>query len=149
MDIATSWRAASGRPREGIIPPMEWKKTPPELAAAFDRAAPKDPKVVRKPMFGYPALFLNGNMFSGTFQDKVVARLAGAERERAIKAGAKPFEPMPGRPMKEYVVLPAADVAKPASLAKWIERARAHVATLPEKTKTVKKPTRKAIAKTR
>jgi TfoX/Sxy family transcriptional regulator of competence genes len=149
MDIATSWRAASGRPREGIIPPMEWKKTPPELAAAFDRAAPKDPKVVRKPMFGYPALFLNGNMFSGTFQDKVVARLAGAERERAIKAGAKPFEPMPGRPMKEYVTLPPADVAKPASLARWIERARAHVATLPEKTKTAKKPTRKATAKTR
>jgi hypothetical protein len=55
---------------------MQWKKTPPELAATFDKAAPKDPKVVRKPMFGYPALFLNGNMFAGTFQDKIVARLA-------------------------------------------------------------------------
>src|SRR5947209_11640443 len=100
---------------------MPWTKTPPELAAAFDKAAPKDPRVVRKPMFGYPALFLNGNMFAGTFQDKVVARLAETERERAIKAGAKRFEPMPGRPMKEYVTLPAADVAKPAALEKWIE----------------------------
>ncbi len=68
---------------------MEWKKTPPELAAKFDRAAPKDPKVVRKPMFGYPALFLNVNMFAGTFQDKIVARLSEPDRERALKAGRR------------------------------------------------------------
>jgi TfoX/Sxy family transcriptional regulator of competence genes len=127
---------------------MEWKKTAPELAAAFDRAAPKDPTVVRKPMFGYPALYVNGNMFAGTFQDKVVARLSPAERERAIKSGAQPFEPMPGRPMREYVVVPAAEVAKPAALAKWIERARAYAATLPKKQRATK-TTRKATAKNR
>ena len=126
---------------------MQWKKTPPELASAFDKAAPKDPKVVRKPMFGYPALFLNGNMFAGTFQDKVIARLSEASRAKALKAGAKQFEPMPGRPMKEYVVVPAADVAKPAALAKWIEQARAYATTLPEKTKPVKKTAKKATAK--
>ena len=86
---------------------MPWTKTPPELAAAFDKAAPKDPRVVRKPMFGYPALFLDGNMFAGTFQDKIVARLSAEDRARAMKAGATPFEPMAGRPMKEYVVVPA------------------------------------------
>jgi TfoX/Sxy family transcriptional regulator of competence genes len=103
---------------------VQWKKTPPALAAKFDHAAPADAKVVRKPMFGYPALYLRGNMFAGTFQDKIVARLSEPERAKAVKAGAKQFEPMPGRPMKEYVVVPAADVAKPAALAKWIERAR-------------------------
>lgn len=118
---------------------MQWKKTPPELAVRFDQAAPKDPKVVHKAMFGYPALFLNGNMFAGTFHDKVVARLPPAARERAIKAGARQFEPMPGRPMKEYIVIPVSDVAKPAALAKWIEQARAHGATLPKKQKAVKK----------
>lgn len=118
---------------------MQWKKTPPELAAAFAKAAPKDPTVVRKPMFGYPALFLNGNMFAGTFQDKVVARLSEADRARAMKVGATPFEPMPGRAMKEYVVIPRADVSKPAALAKWIEQARDHAATLPEKKPPVKK----------
>src|SRR5947209_2552382 len=126
---------------------MPWTKTPPELAAAFDKAAPKDPRVVRKPMFGYPALFLNGNMFAGTFQDKIVARLAEDARERALRSGAKPFEPMPGRPMKEYVVVPAADVAKPAALAKWIALAHGHAATLPEKKKPVKKTATKATAK--
>jgi TfoX/Sxy family transcriptional regulator of competence genes len=126
---------------------MQWKKTPPELAATFDKAAPKDPKVVRKPMFGYPALFLNGNMFAGTFQDKVVARLADDARARALKSGAKHFEPMAGRPMKEYVVVPATDVAKPAALAKWIAQAHAYAATLPEKTRPVKKTTKKATKK--
>jgi TfoX/Sxy family transcriptional regulator of competence genes len=128
---------------------VQWKKTPPELTAAFDRAAPKDPRVVRRPMFGYPALYLDGNMFAGTFQDKVVARLSEAERARAIKAGAKPFEPMPGRPMKEYIVVPAADMAKPAALAMWIERARAYAATLPEKKSTAKKTVKKASARKR
>jgi TfoX/Sxy family transcriptional regulator of competence genes len=118
---------------------LQWKKTPPELAARFEAATPKDPKVVRKPMFGYPALFLNGNMFAGTFQDKVVARLAEDARTRALKAGAKQFEPMAGRPMREYVVVPSADVAKPATLAKWIEQARTYALTLPEKTRPVKK----------
>jgi TfoX/Sxy family transcriptional regulator of competence genes len=126
---------------------MQWKKTPPELAAKFAKAAPKDPNVVRKPMFGYPALFLNGNMFAGTFQDKIVARLDDAARVRAVKAGAKPFEPMPGRPMKEYVVVPAADVAKPAALAKWIEEARAYAVRLPEKTKPAKKPVKKVTSR--
>jgi TfoX/Sxy family transcriptional regulator of competence genes len=128
---------------------MQWKKTPPELAEQFGRAAPKDPRVVRKPMFGYPALFLSGNMFAGTFQDKIVARLPEDARVRATKAGAKPFEPMPGRPMKGYVVVPPADVAKPAAWAKWIEQARAYATTLPEKTKTAKKPLKKAAAKKR
>jgi len=128
---------------------MQWKKTPPALAATFDKAAPKDPKVVRKPMFGYPALFLNGNMFAGTFQDKIVARLAEDARARALKAGAKHFEPMPGRPMKEYVVVPATDVAKPAALARWIAQAHAYAVTLPEKTKPAKKATKKATPKRR
>ena len=120
---------------------MQWKKTPPELAAKLDRAAPKDPKIVRKPMFGYPALFLNGNMFAGTFQDKIVARLGEEACERALKAGAKQFAPMPGRPMKEYVVVPAADVAKPAALAKWVAQAHTFAKTLPAKEKPAKKAT--------
>ena len=122
---------------------MQWKKTPPQLVATFDKAAPKDPRVVRKPMFGYPALFLNGNMFAGTFQDKIVARLPAADREKAIKNGVKLFEPMPGRPMKEYIVIPATDVGTPAALASWIERAHRHAETLPAKAKPVKKATLK------
>jgi TfoX/Sxy family transcriptional regulator of competence genes len=126
---------------------VDWKKTPPAIVAAFERAAPKDPKVERRSMFGYPALFLNGNMFAGTFQDKVVARLADADREKALKSGIDRFEPMPGRPMKEYLVVPGSDVTKPAVLASWLERAHRHAATLPPKSKPAKTVTRSATKK--
>ena len=126
---------------------MHWKKTPPELAATFDKAAPKDPKIVRKPMFGYPALFLNGNMLAKA--KAAYFREWPDGRARALKAGAKQFEPMPGRPMKEYVVVPTTDVAKPAALARWIAQAHAYATTLPERTKPVKKITKKATAKKR
>lgn len=117
---------------------MKWVKTPPEIVTAFVAAAPKDPRIARKPMFGYPALFLNGNMFAGTYQDKVVARLGDADRAKATRAGATPFEPMPGRVMKEYVVLPGSVVGKPAALAGWLEKARDHALTLPAKAKAAK-----------
>lgn len=113
---------------------MAWKKSPAALVAAFEKAAPRDPRVKRRPMFGYPALFLNGNMFAGTFEEKVVVRLAEAERSALLaKKKVTPFEPMPGRPMKEYVVVPAAAVRRPAELAGWIEKAFAYALTLPAK----------------
>ena len=115
---------------------MPWKKSPPELIAAFEKAAPKDPRAAKRPMFGYPALFVNGNMFAGTYQDKIVVRLGEDDRARLLKEkGATPFEPMPGRPMKEYVVIPGGILAKPASLRAWLERGLAYALTLPPKKK--------------
>ncbi len=115
---------------------MAWKRSPPELIAAFEKAAPKDPRAVRKPIFGYPALFVNGNMFAGTYQDKVVVRLPDPQRAELLKLkDAALFEPLPGRPMKEYVVVPAQVAARRAALASWIERAFAYAATLPPKAK--------------
>src|SRR5437899_11274509 len=71
---------------------MAWKKSPPELIAAFEKAKPSGPSVTARPMFGYPAPFLNGNMFAGTYQDKIIVRL-GAERTIAGATTAKTFEP--------------------------------------------------------
>jgi TfoX/Sxy family transcriptional regulator of competence genes len=127
---------------------MQWKKTPPELVATFDKAAPDDPRVTRKPMFGYPALFVNGNMFASTFQDKVVVRLGESDRAELERRGAAQFEPMAGRPMREYVVVPPAIVAKPAELRAWVDRARSHAAGLPPKAATKKATAKKAAAST-
>ena len=125
---------------------MQWKKTPPELVATFDKAAPDDPRVTRKPMFGYPALFVNGNMFASTFQDKVVVRLNETDRAELERRGAVQFEPMAGRPMREYVVAPPAIVAKPAELRGWVDRARSHAAGLPPKAGTRKATAKKTAA---
>jgi TfoX/Sxy family transcriptional regulator of competence genes len=113
---------------------MKMTKTPPEIIAKFDAAAPKDPRVTRKLMFGYPALFIGGSMVAGTFRDDIVVRLPAERIERLLKAGkATQFAPMAGRPMTGFVVLPKTDVAKPATLAKWIAEARDYAATLPAK----------------
>src|SRR5689334_25315885 len=86
-------------------------------------------------MFGYPSVFLNGNMLACIFQDRIMVRLSESDRAEAAKIGGKPFEPSPGRAMKEYVELPPKVVSSPANLREWIDRGRTFVATLPKKTK--------------
>jgi TfoX/Sxy family transcriptional regulator of competence genes len=124
-----------------------WKKTSPELVAAFDKALPASPGVTRRPMFGYASAFVNGNMFAGTFQDTIVVRLAESDRVALLKLnGAAPFGPM-GRPMKEYVVVPASIVATPKALGAWIERGHRYALALPAKTTAKQSTTKKAVPK--
>ena len=122
---------------------VAWKKTPPEVLAALEGARPKDPRVVTKPMFGYTAYFVNGNMIGGTFQDAIMVRVAEGDAETLIASKkALPFEPMAGRPMKGYVKVPPADVAKPKALAAWLDRALEATLKMPGKgpaKKTAKK----------
>ena len=123
----------------------KWKKTSPGILAAFEAAGPRDPRIARRPMFGYPSLQLGGNMFASTFEDDVVVRLSEEERRAALaREGAKPFEPMPGRPMKEYVVVPKTAVASRTALARWIARGLDYADTLaPKPRKTVAKKAKK------
>jgi hypothetical protein len=119
-------------------PMPKFTKTPPEVLAAFDAASPSRADVERKRMFSYPALFVRGNMFAFTFGPKIAVRADEATR---AKPGMKRFEPMPGRPMGEYVEVPAKDM-KGAALKRWMTAALAYADTLPPKTKTtVKKAT--------
>jgi TfoX/Sxy family transcriptional regulator of competence genes len=111
---------------------VPWKKTPPEIAAAFEKAKPTEPMVTSRPMFGYPSVFLNGNHFAGTFQDKIVVRV-GPDPSFAGAKSAKPFEPMPGRAMTGYLVVPDAVAKSPAQLRTWIDHAHAYATTLPPK----------------
>ena len=112
----------------------KWKSAPAELIQRFDQAADNLPAVDRRKMFGYPAVFLNGNMFAGLFQDQVILRLRAEDRATlAGVPGAKPFEPMPGRPMREYMVAPASIVDSTVQFRAWLERARTFAASLPSK----------------
>ena len=118
----------------------KWKKSPPELIAAFDAAIAGKQGVERRQMFGYPCAFLKGNMLAGLFQDQMMVRLSEADRAKAsLEAAAMPFAPG-GRPMREYVVLPAEITADKRKLGAWLKRAVAYVETLPAK--KPKKPRR-------
>jgi TfoX/Sxy family transcriptional regulator of competence genes len=113
-----------------------WRSSPETLAALFRAALPAGAGVERRQMFGYPTAFVNGNMATGLHQDQVIVRLPEAERKRLLtRPGARTFEPMPGRPMTEYVVLPPNLVAKAAALQRWIAKAVAYARSLPPKVK--------------
>jgi TfoX/Sxy family transcriptional regulator of competence genes len=116
------------------MPTRSWKKSPAELVERFAAALPEHPAVVRKPMFGYPAAFANGNMICGLFQDSVVVRLGKEGAASAIADGrARPFAPMPGRVMTGYVLVPAAEAGDAQALAAWLQRALDFTLTLPKK----------------
>ena len=126
---------------------MEFKKSPQELIDAFDSVVPGAP-AQRRQMFGYPAAFVNNNMFMGLLQDNMMVRLAPAQRDDLLKiAGAKQFEPMPGRPMKEYVVLPPALIADRPKLGEWVAKAFEYASSLPSKAASSKRASKTAAAK--
>ncbi len=106
---------------------MEMPKSSDATIAAFRSVVEAGPGAVEKKMFGQLAGLVNGNMFMGAFGDQINIRLDVAGREEALKAGAVPFEPMSGRPMKEYVVLPPEVVADPEALRGWVAKAYEYV----------------------
>ena len=111
----------------------DWKKSPPELVEVFEASFPGPPAVARQ-MFGYRAAFVNGNLFMSLFEDRMVLRLPdGPRAELLAMEGAATFEPMAGRPMKEYVRAPATIVANPEELRQWVKRAFDYGASLPPK----------------
>jgi hypothetical protein len=114
------------------VPSLE--KSPAELVARFDAVAGRHPEAQRRKMFGYPALFIGGNMATGLFADGWVVRLAEADTTALLALpGAGPFSPMPGRTMTGWGVLPADVVADDTELDRWLARAFAFAGSLPAK----------------
>ncbi len=75
---------------------------------ADDLAARNDDVTLGK-MFGMPCVKRGGKAVAGFWQKSIVFKLPdAAARERALALeGAALFDPMGGRPMKEWVVVPA------------------------------------------
>ena len=108
--------------------------SPPGLITRFDETAARFPDAERRKMFGYPALFVGGNLVSGLFAQHWMIRLPDDDRAELLALpGAAPFEPMAGRSMKGYATLPPDVVADDAALDGWIRRAIAFGRTLPAK----------------
>ncbi len=123
---------------------MKLEKPPASLVALFE-ARIEGTGAERRPMFGQPCAFAGGNMCAGLFGGSLFVRLGEAERAALLSLpGARPFEPMPGRPMREYVVVPPSMLADAAALDRWIARAVAYAGALPAKGK--RKPSRKAAS---
>ena len=95
---------------------------------------PDDPGVDVRRMFGCPCFFYGGNMFAGIHQENLFVRLGDDDRAALLALpGAGQFEPMPGRPMREYVCVPQAMLADRPALEAWLARSLAYPRTLPPK----------------
>ena len=127
-------------------------KSDPTIGALFEMLLPIDERVVIRPMFGHKAAFVSGKMFTGTFGKDIFVRLDEPSRAELLAVdGAKPFEPMKGRPMTEYVQLPVSLLNEPPKAKAWLERALQWTSTLPAKSSRRRRATsgRAARAKSR
>lgn len=125
---------------------MKFPRPEPSTVALFERLIPVDPQVERRTLFGQPTAFAGGRMFLGVFGAALFVRTEPSRRESApADRGVLPFEPMPGRAMSEYVVLPEAIRGDEAHAAQWVARALA--AALRAGPRAPKRPPR-SIART-
>jgi len=114
----------------------KWKPAPREAVSAFEAATSGLAGVEPRKMFGYSCVFSKGNMFAGLHEAGMVLRLADEQRTEFLRLkDAKQFEPMPGRVMREYVVVPRALLNAPEQLRQWVEKSLIYVLSLPAKEK--------------
>lgn len=102
-----------------------WKKVPAALTVAFDASLPASPLVQRRQMFGCPCAFVNGHMFAGLHEERLIVRLPD-------EAPSRPFVVM-GRTMREYAAFEDALDLGEAEMARWIDAAFRRTMTLPPK----------------
>src|SRR6266571_2142569 len=113
---------------------MSFPKPDEASKAWFESLVPDDPRVRSRPMFGNRAAFVNGNMFLALFGMDVAIRLSAEDRSELLKQkGAAIFEPMPGRAMKEYVVLPGSWRKQATKAKAWVERSFRWAQRMPPK----------------
>jgi TfoX/Sxy family transcriptional regulator of competence genes len=120
---------------------MKWRKPQEDLVQLLHDVIPEGQAPVEfKPMFGGPCYWTGGNMFAAVHQESLFVRLGEKDRaELLAQPGAHLFEPMGGRPMKEYVVFPVDMLADHDALRGWMARGLAYAASLPPKEKKPRK----------
>jgi TfoX/Sxy family transcriptional regulator of competence genes len=120
---------------------MKWRKPQEDLVQLLHEVIPTGQAPVEfKPMFGGPCYWSGGNMFAAVHQESLLVRLGEQDRaELLAQPGAHLFEPMEGRPMKEYVVFPGDMLTDRDALRAWMAKGLAYAASLPPKEKKPRK----------
>jgi TfoX/Sxy family transcriptional regulator of competence genes len=95
----------------------------------------------KRKMFGCPAYFVNNNMFTGAHQDNIILRLSDKDRLQLsnIYDEAERFEPMEGRVMKEYMIIPEIVYSDANEFNTWLVRSYEYTSKLPPKVKKNKR----------
>lgn len=115
------------------------------LSAEFKAMAPRLSHGELRKMFGYDAVFVNGNLAVGLWQNTCVVKVSPAHQAELLERGlAVPLQTRKGVVMTGWLELSEELAHDPEDLFTWSQRAVTFVAALPPK---VKKPSKKAAAK--
>jgi TfoX/Sxy family transcriptional regulator of competence genes len=119
-----------------VVAAMKWKKSPPKLVEFITERMSFEDCEPRK-MFGYPCYFKNNNMFIGLYQDNLVLRLSIEDKEAMMKKNKDvlPFTPLPGRTMKEYIVVPERIYSNKKAFDALLAKSMKFVLSIPPKEK--------------
>jgi hypothetical protein len=85
-------------------------KVSDQAVAEYDAVAAglESAGVIRGSMFGMPCLKVGKKVLAGMFGDAMTFKLPPEPRKKALALpGVEPFDPGMGRPMKEWVLVPA------------------------------------------
>ena len=118
---------------------MKWRKAPNELIS-FLADTTKDINCQPKKMFGYPAYFINNNMFICAFQESLIVRLSEKDKAKVLRQykNISEFEPISGRVMKEYVAIPESLYRDKTAFPRILNMSVKYVSSLPPKLKDKK-----------
>ena len=112
----------------------KWRRSPEALVKRFEEITKNLNNIEPRKMFGYPCAFCNGHLFVGLHQENMVLKLDDDDRDEFFKKyRSRPFEPMAGRIMREYVMLPQEVIASDKPMKEWLQRSLAYVKSLPPK----------------
>ncbi|TGA98317.1 hypothetical protein E4665_08715 [Sporolactobacillus shoreae] len=119
---------------------MDWEKADRNLGEYLGTLV-ADYACKKKLMFGAAVYFVNDNMWTGVKGKIVFLRLSENDRLtiQTESDEIRPFEPAPGRFMKEYVEVPESKLADDAFARKWLDISYSYVKSLPPKVKKEKK----------
>lgn len=121
---------------------MEGRDRLIRLKAALDGALAGLEGVENKKLFGCDGAFVGGNIFAMVWRDgRLGLRLPDAERQGALLAepGAEPWL-MDGKPVRHWVLLPAAWHNDLARLRRWGREAYGLAQARPAKARVTRKP---------
>ena len=104
-----------------------------ENLARYERLVATNRQIERKGAT-MPYTSVNGHMFSLLTRDgTLVLRLSAADRDAFLKKHQTPVVKLYGAVMKDYVEVPDALLARPASLKKFFDASYRHVSALKPK----------------
>ena len=91
----------------------------------------------KRKMFGCPCFFVNGNMYSGVFEDTIFLRFSISEQKELKKHfdGINQFEPIKGRKMKEYITISENIWQNIDTVKELLTKSYSYVSSLPVKEK--------------